>query len=310
MSSVSQQIKRFGQTFEIFRQDCIKGMAQKIKPNSVDVITTSPPYNLGINYSSYDDNLSREDYLDWLDQWANIAKSILKDDGSLFLNIGAKPSEPTIPFQVIGVMQKYFKVQNVIHWIKSVAIQKDSVGSDSGIKQNTSVGHFKPINSPRFLNDCQEYIFHLTKDGNVKLDRLAVGVEYQHKSNINRWKHNGKDQRCRGNTWFIPYKTINNRDKQRPHPATFPIKVPEMCIRLHGLEKVQLVVDPFLGIGTTALACLELGGINFKGFEIDKSYFSESHSLISSYIPQNAMTQNEPLVIAPTKSVEKRKLLV
>jgi len=63
-----------------------------------------------------------------------------------------------------------------------------------------SVGHFKPINSKRFLNDCHEFVFHFTKSGKAPVDRLAVGVPYADKSNISRWFHTeGKDKRCSGN---------------------------------------------------------------------------------------------------------------
>jgi site-specific DNA-methyltransferase (adenine-specific) len=109
----------------------------------------------------------------------------------------------------------------------------------------------------------------------VELDRKAVGVPYQDKSNIRRWAGAGSDRRGRGNTWFLPYATIKDRDKDRPHPATFPVKLPAMCIRLHGLERARRVVDPFVGIGHTALACLELG-VDFVGFEIDPDYFAQT----------------------------------
>jgi len=126
------------------------------------------------------------------------------------------------------------------------------------------------------LNQCHEYIFHLTKTGKVELDRLALGVKYQDKTNIRRWGHSdGKDVRCRGNTWFIPYKTIQNGDKERPHPASYPPKLAEMCIRLHGLERTKMVLDPFNGIGNTTRACVELG-VGQVGFEVDEGYFEIS----------------------------------
>ena len=80
-----------------------------------------------------------------------------------------------------------------------------------------SRGHFKPINSPRFLNDCHEYIFHFTPRGRTIIDRLALGVPYADKSNIARWSHTrGRDRRCRGNTWFIPYETIHASRERSP----------------------------------------------------------------------------------------------
>jgi site-specific DNA-methyltransferase (adenine-specific) len=135
-----------------------------------------------------------------------------------------------------------------------------------------NVGHIKPINSRRYLSDAHEYVFHFTKNGNVPLDRLAIGVPYKHKSNITRWKSAGSDRRCRGNTWFIPYKTIVSRDRERPHPATFPPQLAEMCIKVHGLSRAGLVMDPFMGLGSTAMACLNLG-VSCVGYEIDADYF-------------------------------------
>ena len=268
-----------GHTFALYNSDCIAGMREHLAPRSVDVVVTSPPYNLGIKYKRYDDTISRQEYLNWLDEWAQTVKRVLRDNGSLFLNIGSKPRDPAVPFQALGVMQRHFILQNVIHWVKSIAIQKEDVGDYPGIAGNIAVGHFKPINSPRYVNDCHEYIFHLTKRGDVKLDRLAIGVEYQDKSNVTRWNAARGDKHCRGNTWFVPYETIRDRASQRPHPATFPVKIPKMCIQLHGLKRTRRVVDPFLGIGHAAVACVELG-VDFVGFEIDPEYFAEAHRAV------------------------------
>jgi site-specific DNA-methyltransferase (adenine-specific) len=100
-------------------------------------------------------------------------------------------------------------------------------------------------------------------------------VKYQDPSNIKRWAGAGGGRRCRGNTWFIPYETIQSRDRERPHPATFPSKLPEYCLRLHGLARVALAVDPFLGLGSTAVACARLG-VPFVGIEMDADYLGEA----------------------------------
>ncbi len=263
----------------LYNQDCIAGMPHRLEPESVDVVVTSPPYNLGIDYGRYDDTISRSDYLAWIDNWADVVESILSRQGSLFLNIGSKPTDPTVPFQVLERMQKHFALQNVIHWIKSIAIEKEDVGAYPIITGDISVGHYKPINSPRFVNDCHEYIFHLTKQGNVLLDRLAIGVPYQDKSNVGRWNAAQRDLRCRGNTWFIPYETIRSRRDQRPHPATFPVKLAEMCIQLHGVNHTRQVLDPFMGLGPVAVAALHLQ-VDFAGFEIDPTYFGEARKRV------------------------------
>lgn len=257
----------------IYIMDCLEGMRKFLEDKEVDVIVTSPPYNLGIKYRKYDDTIPREQYLDWMEEVGLEIKRVLKDDGSFFLNIGHKPTDLWVPWEVAFRLRKHFVLQNVIIWVKSIAIKKEDVGNYPNIKGDVSVGHYKPINSKYFLNDCFEYIFHFTKNGKVELDRLAIGVPYQDKSNIGRWKSANKDLRCRGNTWFIPYDTIQKREKDRPHPSTFPPKLPEYCIKLHGLHKTKLVLDPFMGIGNTALACVKLG-VDWIGFEIDEYYAS------------------------------------
>src|SRR5204862_8018462 len=137
--------------------------------------------------------------------------------------------------------------------------------------------HFKPNSSRSFLNDCHEYIFHFTTSGRVEIDRLALGFPYQDKSNIARWSHTcGSDLRCRGNTWFIPYETIQSRAKERPHPATFPVQLAEWCIKLHGVARVETMLDPFLGIGNSAIAAQQCKVKNLIGFEIDEIYLSET----------------------------------
>ena len=253
----------------LYKQDCLEGIREHLRSKSINIIVTSPPYNIGIRYNSYDDAKPRENYLAWIEDLAKEAKRVLSDEGSFFLNVGSKPSDPWIPFDVAQRMRKYFGLQNVIHWVKSIAIAKKDSGKYPAILDDVAVGHYKPIMSKRFVNDSHEYIFHLTKTGNVEIDRLAIGIPYQDKSNIGRWS-SGEDKRCRGNTWFIPYETIRER-KQRPHPSTFPTKLPEMCIKLHGVKNTKLVLDPMMGIGSTAIACARLG-LPCVGFEMDERY--------------------------------------
>ncbi len=280
--------------FDLRQQDCIKGMS-RLGDESVDLVVTSPPYNLGIRYRKYSDRQDRQSYLRWCGEWAAQIRRILKSNGSFFLNIGSSPSNPMLPHEIVMTLRDLFVLQNTIHWIKSIAIEdrcsRRPMGDATRTQQTRwssafhtkaatgirSFGHFKPISSKRFLNDCHEYIFHLTKTGHVELDRLALGVPYQDKSNIARWRHTrGSDVRCRGNTWFIPYETIQSRAKERPHPATFPVQLAEWCIKLHGVSRVHTILDPFLGIGNSAKAAQRCGVKKFIGFEIDETYLAEA----------------------------------
>lgn len=236
--------------------DCLEGMAT-LAPRSVDAVVTSPPYNRGVRYSRYQDR--RTDYLEWCGQWLAGVARVLADRGSFFLNLGTF-KDPTLPFQMVLEASRHFVLQNTIHWIKSISIG------------DTSYGHFKPVTSRRYLNHLHEYVFHFTRSGSVTVDRLAVGVPYADKSNVKRWAHTGgSDRRCRGNVWFIPYETIQNRNKERPHPATFPVALALKCLHLHG-RPGAVVMDPFLGIGSTALAAQQCNCLRFVGFDIDAGY--------------------------------------
>ena len=250
--------------FDLRLDDCLKGMA-RLPAVTIDLVVTSPPYNLGVRYEKYSDRQDRQSYLKWCGEWAAQIRRVLKPSGSFFLNIGAAPSNPMLPHEIVFQLREQFVLQNTIHWIKSIAID------------DRTFGHFKPISSKRFLNDCHEYIFHFSIDGTIDIDRLALGVPYQDKSNIARWSHTrGADLRCRGNTWFVPYETIQSRAKERPHPATFPVQLAECCIKLHGVSRVESVLDPFLGIGNSAVAAQRCGVKAFIGFEIDETYLAEA----------------------------------
>src|SRR2546429_8295523 len=146
----------------------------RLSDESVDLVVTSPPYNLGISYGKYSDRQDRQSYLRWCHQWAEQVRRVLKSSGSFFLNIGAAPSNPMLPHEIVITLRDFFVLQNTIHWIKSITIDE------------RTFGHFKPISSKRFLNDCHEYIFHFTLNGKIDIDRLALGVPYQDKSNISR----------------------------------------------------------------------------------------------------------------------------
>jgi site-specific DNA-methyltransferase (adenine-specific) len=272
------RIVRYGnKSAKFYLKDCVAGLNEDVDEKSIDIVVTSPPYNIGIGYNSYRDELPREKYLEWMEQVGVAVKRALVDDGSFFLNIGNRPKDQWIAWDVASKLRKHFVLQNVIHWVKSIAISKSDVGNYPAITDDIAVGHYKPISSERFLNDCHEYIFQFTKTGDGRMDKLAVGIPYQDKSNIGRWKKAKQDRRDRGNTWFMPYETIQSKN-DRPHPATFPVKLPEMCIKLHG--HVRLVCDPFAGIGSTAVAAKMLG-VSFVGFDIDRDYLDIAIARVS-----------------------------
>lgn len=244
-----------GQT--IRQGDCLELLAT-VEAGSIDVVVTSPPYNIGIPYNSYADRRPRADYLDWLARIGRELGRVMAPNGSFFLNVGGTGSDPWITMDVAGAFRDTFVLQNHIAWVKSVSVGEDTIG------------HFKPISSKRYLNNNHEAVFHFTKTGAVEVDRLAVGVPYKDKTNIARWQHAKADKRCAGNTWFIPYETVRSKAQKFDHPAGYPVGLPDRCIRLHGVADA-IVLDPFLGAGTTLVAAERLGCEGF-GFELDPIY--------------------------------------
>jgi len=253
---------------EIVREDCITAL-RSMPDASVDVIVTSPPYNIGVAYKTYDDKRPRAEYIAWLRGISRELSRVLKKEGSFFLNVGSTNSDPWIPMDVAGAFRETFVLQNHIVWAKSIAIGDDTVG------------HFKPITSRRFMNHNHEAIFHFTQNGTAGIDRLAVGVPFKDKSNIARWGHS-RDRRCAGNVWFIPYQTVRSKAQKFNHPAGFPVGLPKRCLQLHGLDDA-VVLDPFLGAGTTLIAAEQLG-MRGIGIEIDPHYAAVAMTRLRSEI--------------------------
>jgi site-specific DNA-methyltransferase (adenine-specific) len=257
-----------GPAHDILCGDCL-AVLPTLPDASVDVAVTSPPYNIGLRYASYEDRRGEEEYLAWMVAVATALRRVLRPDASFFLNISGSSSRPWLPFELIVRLRPLFVLQNHITWIKSIATGADSVG------------HYKPVMGRRYLNHAHEHIFHLTLDGNVQLDRLSIGVPFKDKSNIARRGH-ARDLRCRGNTWFIPYDTVQSRADKFHHPGTFPVDLPRWCIRLHG-KPGAVVLDPFLGAGTTLIAAQREGARGI-GIELDPAYIDISRARLAAEI--------------------------
>lgn len=256
---IGQQTIRIGDCQASFPELMGEGIGTE-NTGTIDIICTSPPYNLKVNYGRYNDDRPRDAYLRWMNEILDELHSVLKRHGSFFLNLGASCRDPWIATDVAVLAREYFTLQNQIIWTKHLTVGE------------TGIGHVKPINSRRYLNHTFEHLFHFTHQGDVPLDRLAIGVPYTDKSNLNRGSR-GKhgDVHCRGNTWYLPYDTVQSREEKGGHPAIYPVKLAEWCLKLHGLREGLRVLDPFAGTGTTAVACRNLGVAGLH-LELDEAF--------------------------------------
>ena len=120
--------------------DCLQ-VLPTLEEKSFDLVVTSPPYNLGIAYSSFKDTAPREEFLAWCKSWAIEVKRVMTDDASFFLNIGAAPSNPLLPHQLILALTEgpdpLFILQNTFQGCLGIYC----------INHNTSSITYPPLNT-------------------------------------------------------------------------------------------------------------------------------------------------------------------
>lgn len=230
---------------KIYNSNCLEGL-KYLYDNSCDIAITSPPYKDEDNFDIWK-----------IGEVFTELYRVLKPKSLFFLNFGHLADFKSRPFITASMAQfAGFKWNDTIVWKKT---------------------QFSPIQGNKRLNNLTEFIFLLYKEEMPNLDRLSIGVPYEDKSNIGRYSD--KDLRCGGNFWEFGYETITSK-KQKLHNDRFPLELPTRCIKLSGLSKNSLVVDPYSGSGTTALAAKNLN-MNYIGFEINENNFKTSVERLS-----------------------------
>lgn len=234
----------------------MKSMEEK----SFEVVVTSPPYNIGMEYGVSKDDIPNYD--DWTIAWLTEALRVCKR--GVMLNIATKASEHSRLYRTLGKIASLWTIQNTFVWAKSVHVE------------GRTVGHLKPVNSSRYVNQTHELILHVVEE-TVEVDRLAVGVPYSDKSNVVRFGERGRpDLRCNGSVWFVPYET---RQKTLQHPASYPVELARRMIQYAGGNGP--VLDPFVGSGSTILAGKMLGR-EVVGIDLNPEYLTLSESRLAA----------------------------
>lgn len=239
-----------------------------ISDKSVDLVVTSPPYNIDIKYGNkvmngkiveskgkkYKDNLDEKEYRLLLESVFNECKRVLKDDGSIWINIKNRYKNGQIitPFWI----QDYFSdmyLKNVIVW------NFDWGGSTS-----------KRF-APRY-----EYVFWFTKHKTrykFNLDDVKIpALNYRPK----RYKSQLKNP---SDVWRISMVS-GNFEERTDHPAQYPERLIERII-LSGTNENDIVLDPFMGSGTTAVVAKKLNR-NYIGYEIENDYIQMAENRLSN----------------------------
>lgn len=238
----------------IYNEDCIEGM-KKLPDNSVDCVITSPPYNTGerndcmINakYISYSDSMTEKEYIDWSVTLFKLFELKLKKKGVICYNMSYSSAFPNLHYKTISkIMEKTgFYITDTIVWEKQTAT---------------------PLNShPNMLTRICEliFIFVKNKDFNCYKD-----YDINNKTGQRFFKN-----------YLNKIKTKNNSYKCDIHKATFSEELVRKLLRLYSKEG-DIILDPFMGIGTTAFSCKQMNR-KFIGYEIEQKYIEISNKRLS-----------------------------
>jgi len=253
-----KQMKKIGNA-TLYCADC-KDVVYVLKDNSIDLVISSPPYNIGRNYGLYLDK--KINYLEWQINFWNKVFTKVKDDGHVFLNIQPSRKNPLWCYELVSQLD--WKIQNTFIWNKRIEI-------DGYVR-----GQGTTSQSKKYICNGWEYVFHLTKKGETEISQKESGVGYHPQWAEENAKRFGKTWRPTVNSWHIPYETIghgsiNKQFMKGKHPAIFPQKLVEKCIKVSGCSD-GVVLDPFVGTGTTSLVAQEMG-LRSVGVEIDSNYY-------------------------------------
>ncbi len=214
--------------------------------NSIDLIVTSPPYNVDIQYNSHQDNQSYDEYLAFTKKWLTRCFDFLKDDGRFCLNIPLdknKGGQQSVGADITTIAKQIgFQYHSTIIW------------NEGNISRRTAWGSWMSASAPYVIAPVELIVVLYKKQWNKKNGSQKSDIT---KSEFMSWT-NG--------VW-----TFNGESKKKiGHPAPFPIELPRRCIKLFSFVG-DIILDPFVGSGTTLIASTMLDRYGI-GIEIDKKY--------------------------------------
>lgn len=233
----------------------------EIPDSSVHLMVTSPPYNVG---KEYDEDLPLGDYLDTLRDVFSETYRVLVSGGRACINIanvGRKPYIPYHKFIIDTMLDLGFLMRGEVIWNK---------GASAGV--STAWGSWCSASNPT-LRDTHEYILIFSKD---KFSRRSRRRE----STISREEF----LEFTKSVWAFPPESSTRVG----HPAPFPVELPYRCIQLYTF-KDEVVLDPFCGVGTTAIAAI-MTGRHFICLDVDPEYVRKARRRIREYRGQRKIT--------------------
>lgn len=249
----------------IFNEDILKGV-NKIPNNFIDLVVADPPYCLGKDYGNNSDKLNSKDYLEWSKKWIDIVIPKMKDTASFYIFLTWRHSP-----EIFSYMKSKLIMINEIIWDRRVPSMGGSTRTFSSVHDN--IGFF--IKSKKYYFDLDSIrIPYDKKTKKARTRSIFVGKKWLEIG------YNPKD------LWSVT--RIHAQDPEREnHPTQKPLEIIERIIKA-SCPKQGVVLDPFIGSGSTAAACVKLKR-NYIGFEINPNYCKIAEARIKK------MTSNGPL---------------
>lgn len=230
----------------IYQGDC-HDLLPTFTPESVDLVITDPPYNLKKAYTSYSDDLQKQDYIKWCNEWLYQLFRLLKPTGSLFV-----VNLPKWCMHHAVFLDQYMYRQRWIVW--------DALSVPRG---KIMPAHYSLL----YYTKSQDFIFN-------QITIKAKETFCLRKSCVQkRERDSGISANEISDLWFDLHRIRHRRDRD-PHPCQLPLAMVERIVALTS-KKGDLVFDPFSGVGTVAIVA-KLMGRDFAGIEIDPEYLDIS----------------------------------
>lgn len=266
---------------KIHNMDCVQGM--KLLPDScVDLVVTSCPYNVGIEYDTHKDDMPMDEYFKWSRTWLEEVFRLLKDDGRIALNI---PYEINVRDRGgrIFFVSEFWQIMKEIGFGFFGLVDLEEK-SPHRVK-TTAWGSWMSASGPYIYNP-KEAVILAYKKSHKKLSKGQS--EWEHKDL--EYEKNGvmkvkKDYLQRDKDEFMELVYGQWKyfaDTRSLTKATFSLDIPMRAIKIL-TYKGDIVLDPFSGSGTTGLAA-KITGRNYIGFELSESYCNIANSRIHSYL--------------------------
>jgi site-specific DNA-methyltransferase (adenine-specific) len=266
---------------KIYHGDCLD-LFKNVEDNFVDLVITSPPYNVGIAYDVHKDDEPMGDYLDWCRTWLTEVYRTLKDDGRIALNI---PYEINVRERGgrVFLVSEYWQIMKEIGFgfFGVVDLEEDSPHRS----KTTAWGSWMSASSPYIYNPKECVILAYKKDykkknkGQSQWDYVETQVEDEEGKVKNKRIYEDKHKNEFMELVFGQWKYFN--DTKSLTKATFSMDIPMKAIKILSY-KGDIVLDCFSGSGTTALAAKKLGR-NYLGFELSEKYKMISEQRLIDY---------------------------